>query len=84
MTQTDHYAIRIGGHLGPEWSDWLGGLHVTNHDNGHAELTGQLPDQAALYGVLLLVRDLGLPLLSVNRLPTSPAQQGDDPCDSST
>ena len=80
MNQSDHYAIRIGGHLGPEWTDWLGGLHVTNHDSGEAELTGRLLDQAALYGVLLTVRDLGLPLLSVTRLPTPSAPGGDEPC----
>lgn len=82
MTQTDHYAIRIGGHLGPEWSDWLGGLSLVNLDGGEAELAGHLPDQAALFGVLLAIRDLGLPLLSLHRTPHHHLR-GDLPCDSS-
>ena len=60
------YKIRVKGHLGPEWSAWFDGLTITNLDHGEAELEGALSDQAALHGVLLKVRDLGLPLLSVS------------------
>jgi hypothetical protein len=50
---------------GPAWSDWFEGMTITNLPHGEAELTGTLVDQAALHGVLLRVRDLGLSLLSV-------------------
>ena len=59
------YQIRIKGHLGREWTDWFGGLTLTALDNGETLLTGPVVDQAALYGVLRKVRDVGLPLLSV-------------------
>jgi hypothetical protein len=60
------YQIRVRGHLGPEWSDWFGGLTISPQDDGDTVLTGPVVDQAALYGVLKRVRDLGLTLLSVN------------------
>ena len=59
------YKIRVKGHLDARWSAWFEGLSVTNLPGGEAELEGPLADQAALHGVLLKVRDLGLPLLSV-------------------
>ena len=63
-----HYEIRVRGHLGSEWSAWFGGLEIANMEDGEAVLAGQIPDQAALHGVLMRIRDLGLPLLSVNRI----------------
>lgn len=62
------YQIRIAGQLGREWTDWFGGMTITCRDNGDTLLTGPLPDQAALFGVLKQVRDLGMPLLSVHRV----------------
>ncbi len=62
------YQIRIKGHLDQEWTDWFEGLTITLKENGHTLLTGPLIDQAALYGLLKKVRDLGMPLLSVNRV----------------
>ena len=59
------YQITIQGHLGRQWSDWFGGLTITLEDNGDTLLTGPVTDQAALYGLLRKVRDLGMPLLSV-------------------
>jgi hypothetical protein len=59
------YQIRIKGHLGREWTDWFEGLTLTALDNGETLLTGPVVDQAALYGLLRKVRDVGLPLLSV-------------------
>jgi hypothetical protein len=59
------YQIRIKGHLAPHWSDWFEGLTITLEANGDTLLTGPVVDQAALYGVLRKVRDLGIPLLSV-------------------
>ena len=61
------YQIRIQGHLGSEWTDWFEGLTITLEDNGETLLRGPVVDQAALYGVLRKVRDLGIPLLAVNR-----------------
>jgi hypothetical protein len=60
------YQIRLKGHLGPQWADWFEGLMITLEENGETLLSGPLVDQAALHGLLKKVRDLGLPLLSVN------------------
>jgi hypothetical protein len=67
-----NYRIRVRGHLGPTWSAWFDGLDISNLPNGDAELVGDLRDEAALHGLLLKVRDLGLPLLAVRRLNTRP------------
>ena len=61
----DFYRITIKGHLDHEWSDWFDGLEITIGDNGETILSGPLVDQAALHGVLIKIRDLGLPLLSL-------------------
>lgn len=61
------YQIRIKGHLGPGWTDWFGGLTIILDDNDETLLTGLVADQAALHGLLKKVRDLGMPLISVNR-----------------
>src|SRR5947209_6598810 len=53
------------GHLGREWTDWFEGLTLTLEDNGETLLTGPVVDQAALYGLLRKVRDVGMSLLSV-------------------
>ena len=62
------YQIRIEGHLSSQWVGWFEGLTITLEDDGDMLLTGPVVDQAALYGLLRKVRDLGMPLLSVNRL----------------
>jgi len=62
------YEIRIKGHLDDRWADWFGGLTITLEENGDTPLTGPVVDQAALYGLLRKVRDLGMPLLSVIRV----------------
>jgi hypothetical protein len=62
------YQIRIKGHLGHQWTDWFEGLSITLEDNGDTLLTGSVVDQAALHGLLKRVRDLGMPLISVNRV----------------
>lgn len=60
------YQIRVKSHLGPNWTDWFEGLTITREADGHMLLTGPVIDQAALYGLLKKVRDLGMPLVSVN------------------
>ncbi|MBK6326395.1 MAG: hypothetical protein KBE23_24695 [Chloroflexi bacterium] len=62
------YEIRIKGHLGQRWAVWFEGLTITQADNGDTLLTGPVIDQAALYGLLRKVRDLGLPLVSVKQV----------------
>ncbi len=66
------YQIRLESHLGSDWTDWFEGLTITLEDNGDTLLTGPLVDQAALYGLLKRVRDLGMPLVSVNRVNRCP------------
>ena len=64
------YHIRIRGHLSDHWGRWFGGLTITLEDNGETLLTCPVADQAALYGLLRKVRDVGLPLISVTRAYT--------------
>ena len=67
-SQPTIYQIRIKGHLGRQWTDWFEGLTITPEEDGDTLLTGPVVDQAALHGLLKKVRDLGMPLLSVNRV----------------
>ena len=71
------YQIRIKGHLGRQWTDWFGDLTITLEDNGETLLTGSVVDQAALHGLLKKVRDLAMPLLSVNRVKPGQADASD-------
>jgi hypothetical protein len=64
----DTYRICVGGHLDDRWSDWLAGLVIQRQDDGTTALVGPVVDQAALHGVLACIRDLGLPLLAVDRV----------------
>jgi hypothetical protein len=66
------YQIRIKGHLGRQWTDWFEGLTITLEDNGDTLLTGPVIDQTALHGLLKKVRDLGMPLVSVNPVESCP------------
>ncbi|MGZ9222840.1 MAG: hypothetical protein ACXW4Q_12100 [Anaerolineales bacterium] len=67
------YQIRIEGHLSPQWMDWFGGLTILLKEDGETLLTGPVIDQAALYGLLKKVRDLGMTLVSVHRIKPGPA-----------
>ena len=76
------YEIRIKGHLDDKWVDRFEGMNFTLEENGYTLITGLIVDQAALYGLLKKVRDLGLPLVSVG--PGEPgASEVDAPDDRS-
>jgi hypothetical protein len=64
-SQPSTYQIRIKGHLDRQWTEWFEGLTITLEDNGDTVLSGPVVDQAALFGLLRKVRDLGMPLISV-------------------
>ena len=57
--------IRIEGHLDQTWADWLDGFTLTHNEQGETILTGEVIDQAALYGLIAKLRDLGVKLVSV-------------------
>jgi len=67
------YEIKVEGQLGRQWADWFGGLTVTLAENGDTLITGPIIDQAALYGLLKKVRDLGMSLVSVKRVESGQA-----------
>ncbi|MCL4489788.1 MAG: hypothetical protein M1132_11465 [Chloroflexi bacterium] len=68
------YEIRLEEHLDERWTAWFEGLEI-RHEAGETILRGEMADQPALFGVLGKVRDLGLTLISVQRVspPTSPS-----------
>jgi hypothetical protein len=67
-----YYEIGVGAVLDECWSEWLGGLAASTGESGETLLTGPLADQAALHGVLARIRDLGVPLLSVQQVHPPP------------
>ena len=70
------YEIRIHGYLDDRWTGWFEGMTLTLKKNGDTLISGQVIDQAALFGLLRKVRDTGMLLISVNRINPSRA----DPC----
>jgi len=58
--------IRVKGQIKQQWSEWFGGLTINYSDPGETTLSGLVPDQAALYGIISRLRDLGLQLTSVS------------------
>jgi hypothetical protein len=73
IDQTMVYQIRLKGHLCNQWTERFEDLTITLENNGDTLLTGWVDDQAALFGVLKKVRDLGIPLISVTRVELSPS-----------
>jgi hypothetical protein len=66
MDKPTYYEIRVKSHLESAWAEWFDGLTISNLENGEGVLSGPLPDQAALQGILKRIGDLGLSLISVN------------------
>ena len=62
------YQIRLQGILKKSWTGWFDGMTFTHESDGTTTLTGEIVDQAALHGLLKKIRDLGLPLISVNQV----------------
>ena len=75
------YEIRLKGHLDARWADRFVGMSLTHASDGTTILAGPVVDQAALYGVLRQVRDLGLPLVSVMQVDPKPANGPDGNAD---
>ncbi len=71
------YQIKVSGRLSETWAEWFGGLTITHTDHDETLLTGRIVDQAALQGLLKKIRDLGLPLLSVNPVEPNTPDAGD-------
>ena len=69
------YQFVVKGHLDSEWSEWFDGLTITLMDNGETILSGPVVDQTALHGVLIKIRDLGLPLLGLRRIEPEREQE---------
>lgn len=70
MTTPTHYEIKVKGQLDPCWSEWFDGLTLSHEADGSTTLFGPVVDQAALFGILLKLHKLNLPLLAVNRVKT--------------
>ena len=71
------YEIRLQGRLDPRWASWFDGMTLTNRTDGTTVIHGLVADQAALHGLLQRLRDLGLPLLSVDRVDRQTHHSGD-------
>ena len=73
------YEIRVKGHLDTRWGAWFDGLAIAHGSDGTTMIHGPVADQAALHGLLQKIRDLGLPLISVNHVapghPPAPAAE---------
>ena len=71
------YEIRLKGHLVDRWAGWFGDVSTQREEDGTTLLTCLVTDQAALYGLLKKVRDLGLPLLSLKCIEPNQADGGE-------
>jgi hypothetical protein len=74
LTRPTRYRIVVQGQLGPQWADWFAGFTLSWQEPGQTVLVGTVVDQAALFGLLNTIRDLGLSLVEVLLLP--PAESG--------
>jgi hypothetical protein len=80
MRTNGPYEIRLKGHLDSRWAGWFDALTITNENDGTTLIQGSVVDQAALYGLLQKIRDMGLPLVSVTQVePDQPDVSTTDP-----
>ena len=70
--------IRVEGHLDKSWAEWLEGFTLIHAEGSETLLMGRVEDQAALYGVIARLRDLGVKLVSVNRIPKTRKEDTED------
>lgn len=68
----ERYRIELQSVLNGNWAEWLGNLELTHTLSGHTVLIGNVADQSALHGLLARIRDLGVPIISIDRLTASP------------
>jgi hypothetical protein len=76
LTKAAQYAIRVKGILDPRWQSWFEGMTIATGDD-ETIISGTVADQVALHSLLTRIRDLGLPLLAVNRIETDPPSEVD-------
>ncbi len=75
---SDLCEITVKGHLDIDWSGWFEGLTIVHNENGETMLSGQIRDQAAFYGLLAKVRDMGLFLISVKYMAGESLKENGD------
>jgi hypothetical protein len=68
-----YYELRVGRHLDDRWAEWFGDVQMTREPDGTTTLRGPVADQAALHGILIKIRDLGMVLLTVRAIDAPPA-----------
>ncbi|HEY71268.1 MAG TPA: hypothetical protein G4O08_11875 [Anaerolineae bacterium] len=68
------YQFKVKGHLDESWSEWFDGLTINHGDDDTTEMSGIVADQAALYGLLIKMRDLGLTLVAITREAEAPVK----------
>ena len=66
------YQIRIKGHISDSWTSWFEGLAIRREENGDTLISGIFPDQTALHGALMVIRDLGITLVEVKCIDKDP------------
>jgi hypothetical protein len=69
------YQIRVKGYLDQKWAEWFDGMVILHHKDGDTLLTSPVKDQAALHSLIRKVRDLGIPLVSVQAVPPDAADR---------
>jgi hypothetical protein len=84
QNEATEYEIRVKGRLAPRWAGWFDGMTLTAGPDGTSVISGMVPDQSALHGLLRKLGDLGVPLVSVTRTHTPTATTPTDPTRRST
>jgi len=75
---SNYCEIVVKGHLDMDWSEWLEGLTITHNEKGETILSGPIRDQAALYGILVKMRDMVLFLISVRYMADESRKEDSD------